>query len=108
MGLKEFAKKVISPEEIEEIDDEKTQDRYLRFLRRENRRIDEKYEKERLRNRIKQEDTRNLQKNVFGFGEKKILKTENVFNQKFKFEEPKKETEHILKQKNIFKNKGFL
>lgn len=95
--------KIFAKKEMPDIDDEQTTDNYLRYLRRENRRIQEKYEKQRLKAAIKREDQKNLRKNVYGIGDKKILKTPNMFKQKFKFEEANKTPYQILKQKNIFK-----
>lgn len=66
MAFKETVKKLLKPREVEDIDDEKTTDPYLRYLRRENRRINEKYERQKLETKIKGEAKKITRENVYG------------------------------------------
>lgn len=69
MAFKETIKKILNPKKLEDIDDTKTTDPYLRYLRRENRRIDEKYEKKELENKIRNEAKKSTRQNVYGLSE---------------------------------------
>lgn len=79
----------------EHLPDGETRDNYLKSLRRQSRMIDEKYEKERLLNKIKKEHERQTKENIFGTAKKSILNVPNHIKQK----------SHILKQPNHFKLK---
>lgn len=81
-------------------------DPYLGYLRMESKRIDELKEKEMLRQKIKAHEAAKTRQDVYGVEGKQILKTPNVFQQKFKFAPPKREDTQILKQKKIFAKKG--
>lgn len=105
MGFKDMFNKIKENRRID-IDDDKTTDHYLRFLRRESRRIDEKREKTQLKLKIKNEDFRMRRENVYGMGNS-ILKAKNIYQEKFKYEPYQKEKSNILKAKNNFKTKKY-
>lgn len=89
-----------------DIDDSKTTDHQLRYLRRECRRIDEKYEKQYLKQKIRNESKKNLRDNVWGI-KNNILNAKHIYGEKFKYQPYKKPDSNILKADNNSKNNKY-
>lgn len=85
------------------IDDEETQDKHLRSLRRQKRRQDEQQEKEALINKLKDHEREMTRRNVFGFENGAERKLDRLKNLRAKKAGLKKNS--ILKQKKLMLSK---
>ena len=79
-----------------------THNRYLDFLRRENNKINEQQEVEKLKQRIKAEDQKLVREQVFGIDSgKSILAVPNVFGSNLSPVKKKKEQGGFLHKSNL-------